>query len=426
MRAVPVAIAMLLASCGGNGNGGHADAADHDAADPDAPVDAAPARPLLASGGVQLLVTGPHVGLQITPANLADDTDVLEVHQEFYGVPWDELLAHTSPPAAWTAQIHDISTGAVATGKPIFLSISMLNGGRTTLAAKTFIDGSGNVQSADNWAAHCYDFATASDAAAIEQAYFDYIDVMVDELHPTWLNIAIEVNLFAEACPAAMPGLVAMYNAAYAHAKALAPSMLVFPSFQIDHLYGFSDGSCPSGDKDACFDANYSQIAGMTRDRFAMSSYPIPISVPTPAALPADWFTKGAAKAGEVGLIAETGMDDTALVIDVPNSGCFTAFTETQTDVAAYLARVLGDAKSGGLELVNWWSDRDLVDDRLMADCPCSFDATWCAVEGAFRGNDPATQAQGELALKAFGTMGLRGYDGTPKPMYSAWAAARE
>jgi hypothetical protein len=38
----------------------------------------------------------------------------------------------------------------------------------------------------------------------------------------------------------------------------------------------------------------------------------------------------------------------------------------------------------------------------------------------------PDTQVQGEVALKAFGTMGLRGYDGTLKAeVYSRWMAAR-
>src|ERR1700689_1702042 len=37
----------------------------------------------LASGGVQLLVTGPAVGFQITPSNLATDVDIIEVHQEY-------------------------------------------------------------------------------------------------------------------------------------------------------------------------------------------------------------------------------------------------------------------------------------------------------------------------------------------------------
>jgi hypothetical protein len=78
------------------------------------------------------------------------------------------------------------------------------------------------------------------------------------------------------------------------------------------------------------------------------------------------------------------------------------------------------------MDLVTWWSDRDLVVGDLMTNCPCTFDTTWCTVLDIFRG--PAstgtadTQLFGELLLKAFGTMGLRAYDGTPKAgHYAAW-----
>jgi hypothetical protein len=64
-----------------------------------------------------------------------------------------------------------------------------------------------------------------------------------------------------------------------------------------------------------------------------------------------------------------------------------------------------------------------------MTDCPCHLDQTWCAVVDAFRG--PATTSGidtgllGEVLMKAFGTMGIRLYDGTPKSqLYSLWNSA--
>jgi hypothetical protein len=54
-----------------------------------------------------------------------------------------------------------------------------------------------------------------------------------------------------------------------------------------------------------------------------------------------------------------------------------------------------------------------------MTDCPCDFDNTWCQVLEIFRGQDvpgtPESQFTGEVLLKAFGSLGLRHYDGTPK-----------
>ena len=394
-------------------------------------ADAGPSRSFaLASGGVQLLVSGSALGLQITPANLADDDDVLEVHQEFYGIPWDAFEAGNPPPPEWVTVMDSIASSAKATGKPVFLSVTMINGARNQLAAKTVID-SGQVKSQDGWSTPCYDFHSAPDASAVEQGYLNYVAWMIDEFSPRWLNVAVEVNLFFEKCPAAVDGLVAASNAAYDAAKAKRADLVVFPSFQIDHLYGYSTDSCPStSQRSTCFDAAYAQIAPLKRDRFAMSTYPMLGQFQTPNDLPVDWFTRGAARGSERPLVAETGWNSSPIVVQSRGGTCASVIAGTETDEAAYLGRVLDAAQTGNIELVNWWSDRDLVVAPLMTDCPCTFDMTWCAVLDIFRGpatdSGPDTQEQGELGLKAFGVMGLRTYDGTVKPdVVARWTAAR-
>jgi hypothetical protein len=245
------------------------------------------------------------------------------------------------------------------------------------------------------------------------------------------VNIAIEVNLFFEKCPAAVPGLIEVINAAYAAAKAKRPAASVFPSFQIDHLYGYSKDSCPdSTQRSQCFDAHYAQLAGIQRDRFAMSSYPFLNQIGSPDALPADWFSRAAMRGNERALIAETGWLSTPLVAKLDNGSCATVFSFDEASSAAYLSRVLSDAARLDMDLLTWWSDRDLVRSELMTDCPCKFDATWCSVLDAFRGSPvagvPQAQFTDEVLLKAFGTMGLRRYDGTPKSAHvAAWSAAR-
>src|SRR5258708_1918837 len=150
----------------------------------------------LASGGVELRVTAP-LGLQIPSANLADDGDAIEIHQEFYGIPWAAFEAGAAPPTEWTALMDSLASAAKGSGKPIFLSLSMLNGGRDHLAAKTVIQ-NGEVKTQDGWSTPCYDFRAAPDGAARKQAYLDYVAWMVDEFSPRWLNVAVEVNLFFE------------------------------------------------------------------------------------------------------------------------------------------------------------------------------------------------------------------------------------
>jgi hypothetical protein len=323
-----------------------------------------------------------------------------------------------------------IAQSAKATGKPVFLSVTMLNGSRDHLAARAVVQ-NGQLEQQDDWSASCYDFATAPDAAQKRAAYLAYVAWMIDEFSPKWLNLAVEVNLFFEKCPAAVAGLIGVANAAYDAAKAKRPDLVVFPSIQIDHLYGYSTDSCPDPTKrSSCFDSAYAQIAPLKRDRFAMSTYPMISAIGAPSSLPADWFTRGSSRGAERPLVAETGYDSTPLTVHPRGAACDTLFTNTEADEATYLGKVLDQAQSSGMDLVNWWSDRDLVTAQLMTDCPCSFDATWCAVLDIFRGpatdSGPDTQLLGELGLKAFGTMGLRGYDGTAKagPM-ALWQAAR-
>ena len=383
----------------------------------------------LASAGTQLLVTGPDLGLQLTEANLADDVDVVAVHQEFYGVPWEALLNNTEPPPEWMAKMQTLAQHAHAVSERVFLSISMLNGSRNSLAARTTIE-AGQVKSQDNWAANCYDFASAADGAQLREAYLRYVERMVELFAPRYLNLAIEVNLFLEKCPDAAAGVVDVANAAYARAKALDPTLLAFPSFQIDHLYGYAKDSCPDGmDKDACFDRNYAQITGFERDRFALSTYPY-LQGQRVQDLPDDWFERGAARGGERALIAETGWLSTDLVAQ-NGTACTTVITSNEQEAADYLTRVLSDAQRVPLELVTWWSNRDLLPAGLMTNCPCDYDATWCSVVDQFRGAaggtlTPGADFIGEVLLKAFGTMGLRDYEGALKPkLAEPWSAAR-
>jgi hypothetical protein len=396
-------------------------------------IDAGAARSFkLASGGVQLLVTGPATGFQITAADLATDVDVIEVHQEYYGVPWDSFAAGTPPPSVWASQMQSIATTAQMTNRPIFLSISMLNGERDSLAAKTVID-NGQVQTTDHWAAHCYDFSTAADAASVKAAYLAYVDYMIDLFKPAYLNVAVEVNLFFENCPSVAAGVIDVANAAYDEAKTKKSDVVAFPSIQIDHLYGYTSacagGDAGTADRETCFEANYSVISPLKRDRFAMSSYPPLNSFKSPSDVPADWFSRGPSENNETPLIAETGWNSSSLVANL-DGNCLTVFTNTDADEEAYLDFVLNSAESQKIDVVNWWSDRDLVVSSYMTDCPCTFDPTWCAVLDEFRGGDAGADAGttaflGEVLSKAFGTMGLRNYDGTEKPtVYGRWQAA--
>jgi hypothetical protein len=221
---------------------------------------------------------------------------------------------------------------------------------------------------------------------------------------------------------------VAVANAAYDRVKAVKPDAVVFPSIQIDLLYGYGEDCSPRGDP-ACFEVNYARLANLKRDRFAISTYPhLLAELGDPTALPADWFTRAASRNNEPMVIAETGWNSTP-VRALHISDCITFPDSSEADQLAYFNRLIQEATTNGMDLVTWWSNRDVLPAEIMTDCPCTFDLDWCAVLELFRaagGSDPTLQYIQEVFFKAFGTMGLRNYDGTPKPgFFSRWSEVR-
>jgi hypothetical protein len=384
----------------------------------------------LAASGSQLVVTGPSTGLLLTQADLATDVDVVAIHQEFYGVPWEAFAAGGQPPPGWAGTMSGLASAARSAGKQVFLSVSPLDGNRSSLAPRVRVIGGTEVVESD-WAPRCWDFRTAADGPTWRDAYVRYVEWMVDLFQPEFLNVGIELNLWDVACPSAWEGMVDVVNAAYDAARSRRPGVPVFPSIQIDALYGLAPGSCPPGtDAGVCYETGYAHLARVKRDRFAVSSYPYLGSVPSLDALPADWFTRAARRGGERALIAEAGWLSTPLVAQASTGQCFTALTSDEKLAAAYLDRLLSDAQAAGMDLVTWIADRDLLIAPLMTDCGCHQSAEWCAVRDLFRGPPPAgsedTQLQGELRMKAFGAMGLRTYEGVKKPaVFRRWEESR-
>ncbi|HOX42409.1 MAG TPA: hypothetical protein PK668_02370 [Myxococcota bacterium] len=383
----------------------------------------------LALTGTQLRIDAP-VGLQLTAADLAADADVISLHQDFYGLPWEAFEAGTAPPAEWLAALDRLSAVVAAADKPVFLSLQLVSGtGRRFLASRAVVV-DGELQQEEGWSAECYDFSSAPDAAGRRAAYLAYVDWMVRRFQPDWVNVAIEMNLFST-CPAqAWDALVEVERAAYAAAKAARPSVVAFPSIQIDALHGYSEGFCPSGQtREACFEANLAQLQGLEMDRFALSTYPhlIP-ELSRVEDLPADWFTRAASRLGLAPVVGEVGWLASDAVGLHP-TGCLTALEGDPGAQAAYFTRLLDDAQAAGMELVTWWSDRDLVPAELMTDCPCDFDPTWCTVLDIFRsvgGDDPLAQFYGEMTAKVWGSMGLRDYQGVPRePIHGLWQERR-
>ncbi|HEX7843844.1 MAG TPA: hypothetical protein VF469_40495 [Kofleriaceae bacterium] len=386
---------------------------------PDAPVRTY----RLVSSGVQLdPVTGP----VIRDPDLATDVDAVDVHQDFFGVPWDAFATGAAPPPAWAAKMTDLAHDARATGKDIFLALAPLDGDRAHLAPNAVASAAG-FDLVHGWKPACYDLATAADGGALETAYARYVEYMVRLFQPRWINVAVEVSLFHLSCPATWDGMVALEREAYDAAKRAAPTAPAFPSIQLDALYG-RVGCKPPSTADQCYETEYAALADLARDRFAISTYPYDFAGFTrPEDIPADYLTRAAARGGERLFVAETGWLATDVVVTDETARCRTVLASSPTAQAAYFDRVVADAARTGAEVITWISNRDFLSPQVMTDCPCAFSQPWCDLIRSVRGQgDPTAQRDAEVGFKVFGTMGIRDDHGTPRqPIFDRWTAAR-
>lgn len=414
MRATLVLSWFVMMPCGGGG--------PQPDAGGDAPPDAVVRGYRLASSGVQL---DPVAGPVMTDPDLAGDVDVIDVHQDFFGLPWHDFAAGTAPPPAWAAKMAELATQAHATGKDIFLALAPLDGDRAHLAPDVVASAAG-FDVVHGWAPRCYDLATAGDGAALRTGYARYVDYMVQLFQPRWTNVAVEVNLFHVNCAAAWDGMVGLEHDAYDAARRAAPEAPAFPSIQLDVLSGRV--GCPQGmTADQCYETEYAALAGLARDRFAISTYPYDFAgFAGPEDIPADYLTRPAARGGERLVIAETGWLATDVVVD-DDGQCRTVLASSPAAQAAYFDRLIADATTHDIELVAWISNRDFLDPQVMTDCPCTFSQPWCDVIRSIRGQGtPSEQRDAEVGFKVFGTMGIRDHDGAPRqPIFDHWTAAR-
>lgn len=373
------------------------------------------------------------------------DRDLLSLHvDDFWGVPWDYCDAATCSnlPQPWVDQWQQLASDARRTGKPLYLAVSPL-GDRRTLAPKVLPDGS----TQEGWnplvdSKGCYRFDSDANAADYKASYITYLKYLIDLVAPNYFSPAIETNIPFTNCPQQKAAWIAWYNDVQTEIKTAYPQLIVFPTFQLEYMYGIADAAsaCSSGTMAECFDSRLREALTIPADRIAFSSYPAAWTFHAEFnhSYPRGTFSKVAQATNRKIWISETGWPAIPVLSSYAhgvNGSCGVALLPSTINVAGvgelnlandsaqaeYIAWLVDEAQHQNMEAVVWWLNRDYLDRAVTGNeaCPCvPAGNSTCLLLDLFYGAGGAT---GEVLLRSFGNMALRYYDGTPRPGQATW-----
>jgi len=361
-----------------------------------------------------------------------DDKDLLSIHaDDFWGVPWEQCNASgCTPPAAWANKWTSFANSANSQGKILYLALSPLQD-RKRLAPKVDSTTGNPVPSWESAgqidADGCYRFSTDANAATYKAAYISYVKYLVNLVGARYITPSVEMNIQFTQCPSQKAAWIAWYTDVHNALKAEYPSHVIFPTFQMEHMYGISNpqAACSPGTPPAtCFDQRLTEALAIPGDRIAFSAYPIYWKAQS-ADYPTDTYARVQGATTRKIWVAETGWSAVEIKQSYEHAGTtcgaalFPATMANNTEQEAYMRWLLAEAQTRGFESVIWWLNRDFLDGAVAATCPCNPAVSdTCVLSEAFY---TAAGTDGEVLMRFFSNMALRNYDGTARPARSAW-----
>jgi len=230
----------------------------------------------------------------------------------------------------------------------------------------------------------------------VRSAYKNYALWVVQNFHPRYLGLASEINTYMDAHPDDAQNFISLYNEIYALVKAEAPQTQIFVSFQWDDLNNMFPQ--PEEGNRQKFDTNWEQVEAFepNLDLWVISTYPYFI-FNNGTQISADYYTPLLSRTDKPVAIAEGGFSSQAVG----------AIQVTPEDQVAYLNAL---HEQLGSRLVFWVN-------TLLND----FNLDSYAEQMKKDGRNP----QDALSLGAFAYIGLRNFDGSPKPTLEVWDEMR-
>jgi len=231
--------------------------------------------------------------------------------------------------------------------------------------------------------------------AEVRRSYLNFTLRVLRELHPRYLGLASEINTYADAFPDDFPNFLSLYRETYAAVKAESPETQVFVTFQWEDLNNLfptgAEGRNPS-------EANWDQVEAFEPelDLWVISSYPF-AAFSSGAAIPADYYTPLLTRTDKPLAVAEGGYTSRP-------AGPFHGAPQDQVDYLNAIHDQIADRLQFWIYL-------------LLSDFNLDSYAAAMRQQGA---------SQADIdTLAIFGSVGLREFDGTPKPALEVWDSFR-
>ena len=229
----------------------------------------------------------------------------------------------------------------------------------------------------------------------VRAAYKNFALWIVREFHPRYLGLASEINTYMDAHPDDSANFVSLYNDIYGAVKAEAPETQIFVTFQWEDLNNLIPSAAEGRQP---YHTNWDEVNTFEPhlDLWVISSYPF-AAFAAGAQIPADYYTPLLTRTSKPLAVAEGGYTSKPIG---PISG-------TPDDQVAYLHAIHDQI---GTRLAFWVY-------LLLNDFNLDSYAKYMKANGQ-SANDVNT-------LGLFASVGLRQFDGTPKPAMALWDSFR-
>ena len=230
----------------------------------------------------------------------------------------------------------------------------------------------------------------------VRAAFTNYTLWIVREFRPHYLGLASEINTYLDAHPDDASNFLSLYQSVYAQIKVEAPNTLVFVTFQWEDLNNLWEFAAEGRQ---AYQTNWDQVEVFepNLDVWVISSYPF-AAFPSGGDIPNDYYTPLLSRTTKPLAVAEGGFTSQ------PNP----PFPGTPEDQLAYLNAIHNQI--GGSRLVFWVY-------LLLNDFNLDSYAKMMHENGL---SDENIQTLG-----MFASVGLREFDGTPKPALQVWDSFR-